>query len=264
MTSSEGSEGTGERAALLARVADLIPEADRPLLVVVDGVDGAGKTWFADELAEQLASRDRSVVRASADGFHHPREHRHRLGRTPESVWTRHFDYRAMRRELLDPWLRGAGAPYRTAVHDVATDEYVDSEALAVPERGVLVVDGVFAQRPELENAWDLVVFLDVPFDVSVSRLARRDGTVDDVADPDQRRYLDAQRIYFETCGPREKADLVVDNSRLDLPAVVAPSAAEDPPAGWAYDADALVRTIRLPREASATAALISRLADEA
>ena len=258
-----GSGGAGQRAAVLAQVAELIPAAPRPLLVVVDGVDGAGKTWFADELAEELAGRGRTVVRASTDGFHHLREHRHRLGRTPESVWTRHFDYRAMRRELLDPWLRGVGEPYRVAVHDVLTDAYVASEALAVPAGGVLLVDGVFAQRPELEHAWDLVVFLDVPFEVSVSRMARRDGTVDDLEDLDQQRYLDAQRIYFETCGPREKADVVVDNSRLDLPSFVTPGDGEDAPAGWEYDGAELVRTVRLPREAAATAALISRLVDE-
>ena len=105
---------TPERLAVLARVADALPDLDRPLLVAVDGGDGAGKTWFADELATVLADRDRVVVRASVDDFHHPRSHRHELGRTGETVWARSFDYRALRRELLDPWCVGPGR--RTAV----------------------------------------------------------------------------------------------------------------------------------------------------
>jgi uridine kinase len=36
--------------------------------VAVDGVDGAGKTTFADELAACLTSGDRQIIRASVDG----------------------------------------------------------------------------------------------------------------------------------------------------------------------------------------------------
>jgi uridine kinase len=48
--------------------------------VAVDGVDGAGKTTFADELAACLASCGRQIIRASVDGFHNPRAIRYRLG----------------------------------------------------------------------------------------------------------------------------------------------------------------------------------------
>ena len=203
-------------------MASLVPDLPRPLLVAVDGVDGAGKTWFADELAGVLADRGRPVVRASVDDFHHPRAHRHALGRTPESVWSRHFDYPTLRRELLDPWQRGAGTSYRRAWHDVATDRLLDMPAERVPEGGVLVVDGVFAQRPELDGTWDLVVFLEVPFEVSVARMAARDGSVDDVEDPEQRRYVEAQRTYLRDCDPRQRADVVVDNTDLAHPHLLA------------------------------------------
>ena len=60
----------------------------------------------------------------------------------------------------------------RLAVHDVVTDEAVTGPPLRVPEAGLLVVDGLFLQRPELTDAWDHVIFLDVPFEVSVARMA--------------------------------------------------------------------------------------------
>ncbi|MFN8192979.1 MAG: uridine kinase [Nocardioidaceae bacterium] len=249
---------TDQRRAVLARVAAEIPRAARPLLVAIDGVDGSGKSCFADELAAVLEGRGDVVVRASVDGFHHPREHRHALGRTPEAVWTRHFDYRTLRRELLDPWLRGGGAPYRPVWHDVETDQRVDVAPMPVPEQGVLVVDGVFAQRPELEQAWDLVVWLEVPFEVSVRRMAARDGSVDDVADPDQRRYADAQRIYLASCGPQQRADVVVDNADLERPLLVRPVA--EPPPGWTLEGDELVRTVRLPAVRRGVAEQVNRL----
>ena len=103
----------------------------RPVLVVVDGADGTGKTVFADDLAPLLPR----AVRASVDDFHHPRSHRHALGRTGETVWERSFDYVAVRRELLDPWRRGAGAVARAApprVEQLTT--YGDVVEAALPD----------------------------------------------------------------------------------------------------------------------------------
>lgn len=182
----------------------------------MDGADGAGKTVFADELATVLPD----VVRVSLDDFHHPREHRHAHGRTGRTVWERSFDYAAVRRELLDPWRRGAGAAYRSRWHDLATDTPVHEPSARVPDRGVLLVDGVFAQRPELAGVWDLVVYLVVPDGVRVARMAARDGVSPDRGHPDQRRYLEAQEIYVARCDPRETADVVVDNTDPDRPVV--------------------------------------------
>jgi uridine kinase len=222
-------------------VAELVPSASRPLLVAVDGADGVGKTWFADELADVMRDDGRSVVRASVDDFHHPREHRHALGRTGATVWTRSFDYRALRRELIDPWLAGAGASYRCRWHDLATDALVDEPPASVPEQGVLLVDGVFAQREELHDCWDLVVWLEVPDEERVRRMAGRDGTPADLDDPDQRRYLEAQAIYRTAVDPVAGADLVVDNADLDRPALVERSGA---PPGWRRVGDRVERTI--------------------
>ena len=214
---------TAARQAVLAEVASRIPLPDRPVLVAVDGVDGSGKTTFADELAGVLRASGRfdEVVRASVDGFHHPREHRHALGRTGETFWSRSFDYPALLRELVTPWRTGPGSSYRVAVHDVDAERPLDLPAAVVPERGLLLVDGIFTQRDELREHWDLTVLLDVPFEVSVSRMARRDGTVDDQAHPSQARYVDGQRIYFATCAPRGRADVVVDNSDLGAPRIL-------------------------------------------
>ena len=164
-----------------------------------------------------------------------------------------------MRRELLDPWLAGPGARYRAAWHDVATDEHVDAASEQVPERAVLVVDGIFAQRPEINPAWDLVVFLDAPPPVTVARMAARDGSPDDPEHPDRRRYLDAQRLYADTCDPRHQADILIDLTDLAAPHVVAPVA--DPPPGWAVEGDGLVRTVRLAPDAVAAAYAVNRAA---
>jgi uridine kinase len=203
-----------ERAQVLGLIADRIGRLEAPATVAIDGPDGAGKTVLAHELAALVPG----AVRASLDDFHHPRSHRHALGRTGSTVWERGFDYAAVRRELLEPWRRGPGAAYRRRWHDLATDAYLDDRPALVPAEGVLLVDGVFAQRPELAGLWDLVVYVDAPDGVRVARMADRDGVPADPEDPAQRRYLEAQRIYRDTCHPRRSADLVVDNSDTGRP----------------------------------------------
>ena len=68
-------EGT-RRRQVLATVAQAVSRRSSAgvVRVGIDGVDGAGKTHFADELAELLRASGRPTIRASVDGFHHTRE----------------------------------------------------------------------------------------------------------------------------------------------------------------------------------------------
>ncbi len=248
---------TPERRSALAHVVEALPDLDRPMLVVVDGGDGSGKTWFADDLAALLSETGRASVRASVDDFHHPQAHRHELGRTGETVWTRSFDYRALRHALLDPWGRGAGSSYRPRHHDLASDTVLDEPWLDVPVRGVLVVDAVFAQRAELHDCWDLVVWLEVPDEERVRRMAARDGVSEDPSHPDQRRYLDAQALYRAAADPVRGADLVVDNTDPERPFVVGRPVV---PPGWHRTPHGLRRVVTTDAE---TAARINRLLGE-
>lgn len=219
MASSRGRRGrVVTRDELLAELVGLVAGLDRPAVVCLDGGDGAGKTVLADELAERVPA----AVRASLDDFHHPRAYRHALGRSAATVWARSVDLDAVRRELIDPWRRGPGTPYRRRWHDLASDARVDDAPDVVPQDGVLVVEGVFAQRPELVDAWDLVVYVHADDAVRVARMAARDGVPDDSSHPDQRRYLDAQRLYRDRCGPLERAQVVVDNNDPQHPRVLA------------------------------------------
>lgn len=210
-----------ECARVLGAVADLITErADgRRFRVGVDGVDGVGKTTFAAELAVALRERGSEVVQVSADRFHQRRELRHRRGRhSPEGFFLDSYDLRALVDDVLVPMGPEGEGRYRPGVHDAATDELLDLPWTPAPPAAVLVVDGLFLQRGELLAHWDLVVFLDAPFEVTVARMAGRDGSHPDPAHPSVRRYVEGQRLYFAACAPREHADVVIDNSDLARP----------------------------------------------
>jgi uridine kinase len=182
----------------------------------VDGVDGAGKTTFAAELADAVRARGREVVHVCADGFHQQRALRHRRGRdSAEGFWRDSYDYPALRANVLDAFGPGGSRRYREAVHDLSTDRVLDLPWRTAAPGTVLVVDGLFLHRDELAGLWDLSVYLQVPFTVSVGRMARRDGSDPDPGHPDNARYVGGQRLYFTACAPWRRASLVIDNTDL-------------------------------------------------
>lgn len=212
------------RAWLLGRVSRRIGDlaGDRPVLVGIDGVDGAGKTVFADELAGVLRSRQVSVVRASVDGFHNPQTVRYRRGRSsPEGFFLDSYDYHSLRELLLDPLGPRGSRQIVRAVYDVATEEPVPAELETVADGAVLVFDGIFLHRPELRDYWDLSVFLDVGFEVSIPRGAARGYGDPDPAAASNRRYVEGQQIYLARCQPHRHATIVIDNNQLDAPTVL-------------------------------------------
>lgn len=209
------------RTAILATAADAIDvlPADGVRRVAVDGVDGAGKTHFADELATVLRARGRAVIRASVDGFHHPAPVRHRRGRgSPEGYFLDSYDYPALRRLLLDPLGPAGSRVYVRAIHDVHAERAVTHEPERAEPGAILVFDGIFLHRDELRDYWDYSVWLDVPFDVSIPRGATRGYGDPDPAAASNQRYIDGQRLYIAECSPRSRASAVIDNADLAAP----------------------------------------------
>lgn len=193
------------------------------IILAVDGIDGAGKTIFGDGLADVFAEDGAAVFRASIDGFHRPRSERYERGRdSPEGYYLDSYDYATFRRVLVDPFRDGrqtaATTGFQLAVWDVVRDAPVEARWVTGPEDAVLIVDGIFLNRPELRGLWDWSVWLDVPVDVAYGRMALRDGSDPDAAAPGNRRYRLGQDLYERDARPRERADAIVDNTDPDRP----------------------------------------------
>lgn len=216
------------RAEVLEQLAACIAAVrlDHPTRVALDGVDGAGKTTLADELVEPVRRAGREAIRASVDGFHKPRAARYARGPdSPEGYFLDSFDYAALRRELLDPLGPGGDGRFRGAMFDYRTDRAVDSPRQVARRDAVLLFDGVFLSRPELQTSWDVTIWLDVPFEVTVERAvardARRGGDAAVTRGKYECRYVPGQRLYLTQCRPRERASIVVDNSVFERPRIV-------------------------------------------
>ena len=218
------------RDQFLAHLADMILQVDRPhpLRVAIDGIHAAGKTTLADELVAPLEARGRPVLRASIDGFHNSQSERYRRGEnSPEGYYWDCFDYQALLKVLLLPLGPGGDRQCRLNTFDLRADNPVHESPKSVSKDAVLVLDGVFLLRPELNPTWDYRIFVQVDLEVALQRARNRDqhifGSPGAVAARYHQRYFPAQRIYLEAVKPYCLADVIVDNNNLKTPTVYMP-----------------------------------------
>ena len=219
-----------ERARVLDRIVTMIDSlADHRLRVAIDGLTAAGKTSLGHELARGLSRRGRPVFRASLDDFKRPWRERHLSDRTSGAGYYRNaFDREAACRLLLEP--SGPTADGVVALCSIDPITQVDHSAVttAMPPNGVLVVDGVFAYRPEINAYWDLRIWVEIDTELSVRRGVERDtakeGGAAEAEALHRERYLVGELLYIDEVDPRSFVDVVIDNTDFDRPRLIRPA----------------------------------------
>jgi len=210
---------------LITDLATLITGlSTKRLRVAVDGYTAAGKTSFAHELAVALRDQGRSTLRASMDDFKHPWADARERGydRTSgEGYYRNAYDFAAAKDLLLGPMGPGGSGTIVLCAHDPLTG--IDHRAITVaaPAGAVLIVDTVFAFRPEYDSFWDNRIWIEVDAKTSLARGVARDSAAEGqyeatlVHTP---RYHLAERLYIEEVDPRSRADVIVDNNDFTNP----------------------------------------------
>ncbi len=161
----------------------------RPALVAVDGVDGSGKTTFAARLAARYVDHGRPAHVVHMDDFLNPRAVRYRLGRdSPEGFFRDTYDLAAFAVGVIEPLSSSGEHPIVFRAFDYRADCPVHVDPTPIAAEAVVIVEGMFLHRDELQGAWDMSVFLDVPF------------------------VVEGQRIYLAACRPEQRATHVVAN----------------------------------------------------
>jgi uridine kinase len=192
--------------------------ADHPVRVAIDGRSAAGKTTLANALATAVrAGSGRTVIRAELDGFMKMVADRNAYPYdSPESYYLDAWDYPAIRASLLIPLGPGGDRRYRTGPLDPPGVAPVDA---------ILLADGVFLQRPELDRFWDLRIYLDIGLEESLRRGVDRDqhwmGGAAEAESRYRAKYLPGEQRYLAEVRPRERAPIVVDTTDPARPRII-------------------------------------------
>lgn len=153
------------------------PSGPRRVRVGIDGRTASGKTTLGHELARHLAERGWDVFRASLDDFKRPWAERHLYDRSSGDGYYRSaFDLNAIRRLLVEPAAPDGSGIVALCSIDALTQINHRSSQVVMPAHAILIVDGVFAFRPELTGCWELRIWLDTDPELSMRRGIARDA----------------------------------------------------------------------------------------
>ncbi|PGT19459.1 uridine kinase [Bacillus cereus] len=197
-----------------------------PIRVGVSGITASGKTTFANELAEEIKKRGVPVTRASIDDFHNLRAVRYAQGKeSARGYYEDAHDYTAFKERLLIPLGPAGNLHYETISHNLITDIAVQNEPLVALQNMVLIVDGTFLLKKDIEHLFDYKIFVDTDFEIARKRGAKREteafGSYEEAEKMFLNRYHAACKMYIDEHNPKECADVVFQNSDLENPKVI-------------------------------------------
>lgn len=198
-------------------ISDKQKQQKRVLRIAVNGIEGTGKTVFAEGLTSFLQGKGFKAVHVPIDGFHFHRSHRYKQGKNSAKGY---YEDSYNERAFLDEVLLASQSEkphYVPAIHDVTTDTYLDTAPIYITRDAVIVTDGSYLFKMLYRKHWDIKIYLKTDFETAMRRGIARDSAMlggDAIAlRKYQQRYHKASQIYITENKPEELADIVIDNT---------------------------------------------------
>ena len=214
---------------LLERLALERRPDGRPCLVAIDGINAAGKTTFAAAFAAHLVALGLTAHVVHVDDFHHPRRYRYATGHNGRAFYERYIDFDRLVADVLQPLRREGRLGATLQLLDVPSDELTLVKTFHIEPDSIVLVEGIFVLRRDLRSVFDLRVYLDTSFSISIARGRRRWTHLPgaEVERRFRRKYLPGQTLYLKHHRPRAAADVIIDNEVPTRPAIVKAPASE-------------------------------------
>lgn len=189
-------------------------------IVAVDGLDGSGKSMFAQALMAALADGGQAPVLLRVDDFRRPQDWS-RPGRTEAQLYyDDYYDLADLDRCLRD-FLAGADS-VEIPHYDAAAERLSGTRAIAFGAARLAVVEGVFILRVPTVAAEAAVIYVQVTADEARRRVLARDvgrgRAATEVARRIDARYAPGQIRYHQDFDPVGRAAVVVDNEDPQAP----------------------------------------------
>ncbi len=208
-----------EQMNTIRKISELLKNQGKnfPMIVAIDGVDASGKTTFANLLHEDLLKSGCNSVRISIDKFHNPKSKRMERGAlSPEGFFHDSFDLESLKQLVIQP-VKAKSGNIVPEIFDYRVEEKVQAKEIPVQDDMIVLLDGIFLNRDELFEYWDVSIFLDVSFETVVTRALVRDlnafGSEEEVLKRYNQRYIPGEKLYLSQCQPQKRADIVIDNN---------------------------------------------------
>jgi molybdenum cofactor guanylyltransferase len=200
-----------QSSAAVSSILDLVAERaktiDRPVVIAIDGRSCSGKSI----LATAVALRSGAAV-LEGDDFYRDTlptlSAIHREAMPDAAVVDAVIDWERLRDDGLLPLRAGDRATFQP--YDWDANDGRLAPVKTVPAAKLIIVEGVYAARPELADLIDFTVYLGIDPDVRARRYAQRED------EPGWRGFWERGEIYyFSDVRPPASFDLQLDAEAL-------------------------------------------------
>jgi uridine kinase len=213
----------------------------RPL-ILVDGIDGSGKSHLAERIRQEASAAGLHPVLLRVDDFRTATDW---AGVDEAEVYYESYYDLVGLEACLRAYQAGAEA-IEVPAFDSVSERVAEVRRIRLTETQVLIVEGVFVRRlPSAEGA--ALIYIETSYAEARRRILARDlakgRSAADVEGRVDRRYAPSQQRYHERFQPRSHAHVVVDHEILGSPTVIHASIEGHPPAvraALAFMADGL------------------------
>lgn len=194
-------------------------QKNKPIIVAINGIDGAGKTCFTKELRKVLDSKSGNVIYASVDNFHNPKQLRYTKGKNSAvGFYKDSYNYAKLLELLINPILN-TEKYCKLKYYDAEKEEKVLSDLTVISNKTILILEGIFLFRPELVHLWDYKIYLDISFETALERnIIRANNESDVFVNRYLKRYKAGQELYLKESNPQIIADMIIDNNDFEEP----------------------------------------------
>ncbi len=180
------------------------PNLDRPFIVAIDGLSGAGKTTLVQKLQNNLER----VVILHIDNHIVRREHRYNTG---YDEWFEYYqlqwDVTYLKEQLFDK-LHQNEQQLQLLFYNSETDTMSENTINILPN-SIVIIEGIFLLRDEWKAYYDYIVFVDCSREVRYERVLNRDTYIGDLGHrlkKYQNRYWIAEDYYLRKQQPLKYA----------------------------------------------------------
>jgi phosphoglycolate phosphatase-like HAD superfamily hydrolase/uridine kinase len=191
-------------------------QPDKAFVIGITGIDGSGKTTFAEALEKHLKENNIPTQVIHLDDFHNPKSIRYDGNDQAYNYYNKSFDLKTIIEKLLAPIQKKNPISLKLTTLDWQTDKYDNVTKYNVKPSTIVIFEGVFLFRKELAPYIDLKVFLDIPFEESKQRAAIRDPEA--ILEKYDTKYLPAQQKYLTEYPPTKVAGIIIDNTNWEYP----------------------------------------------
>ena len=193
----------------ILNITNKIPklEQGQRIILGIDGLSRSGKTTLTKKLVKHLQDKNIQVCLFHIDDYIVEKKKRYNTG---YEEWYEYYnlqwDVRSLKENLFQQLKQSKELRLLTYNYGSDTQRF---EITEIPNTCVIIIEGVFLQRKDWRNFYDIIIYLESSREM---RFNRESEATQSNIEKLQNRYWKAEDYYLEVETPLSQATLVIQN----------------------------------------------------